>query len=95
MVNTGLKEQQFVVAEVNTRYHRPVSSERFYAVSVQGEQFNAFIESVRQGQSSRTSNRAWVFKQESAEELLRNVAADVDTSAAATSLEAEFATTKI
>ena len=94
MIDAGLKHQQFVVAEVNTKYRKPVNSSRFYAVSVRDDALSDFTNTAREGTPSRATNGAYVFDASDATPLMEksDIAGDLKT--AATILEARFATTK-
>lgn len=92
MIHAELKEQQFVVAKVNTAYKKPVRTDRFYAVSqVDAEAFTDFSTQAKQGGSARLQCTAGVY--ETIESARESNLARLEIEAA-TYLEAKFATTK-
>ncbi len=91
MIHTSQKDQQFVVARVDTRYRKPVRSERFYAVAhADSAELSTFSEQAKLGNSTRMLCASGVY--ESLEEVLQSDLNQLESSAASY-LQASFATT--
>ena len=93
MVDRGLKEQQFVVMEVNTKYLRMVATERFYAMCERDEvSIDDFADKAGAGLSARYTGKSAVFASDRIN--LDNPAATNWEKAGAT-LSATFASIKL
>lgn len=95
LIEAGLAQQQFVVAEVTTKFNRPVRSDTFYAVSDREDTvFERFTAELRKGASPRIINKASIYDETTLHQRLNSQDSITQSAKSATNLQATFASIK-